>query len=123
MKRLLSLVINAAALWVATRFVSGITWSGDWLGLMGVALVFGAVNAFVRPVLAFLAFPVQVVTLGLFTFVLNAAMLRLTGWFARSLGLAFTVDGWWPAIVGALVVGITSTILSAILIDDDRDGD
>ena len=119
MRRLLSLAINAAALWVATRLVGGIGYTGSWLGLLGVALVFGAVNAFVRPVLALLAVPVQIVTLGLFTFVLNAAMLRLTGWFARALGIAFTVDGWWAAILGALVVGITSTLLSALLVDDD----
>ena len=78
MKFLMRILITAVALWAATRLVSGITYHGSWLGLAGVALVFGILNSFVRPILSFLAFPLLIVTLGLFTFVLNAVMLMLT---------------------------------------------
>ena len=72
------LVINAAALWVATRLVPGISFNGDWWLLFGVALVFGVMNVIVRPILIVLTFPFLLITLGLFLLVLNAVMLLLT---------------------------------------------
>ena len=71
---LIRILINAAALWVATRFVDGITFQGDWVRLLGVALVFGLVNAIVRPIVKLLTLPLLILTLGLFTFVINALM-------------------------------------------------
>jgi putative membrane protein len=117
MRFFLRLLINAAALWVATRLVSGITFSGGWLALLGVALVFGVVNAFVRPLLTVLTCPLLILTLGLFTFVINGLMLWITGGLSRSLGLGFHVAGFWPAFWGALVVTIVSTLLSLFVPD------
>lgn len=74
---LLRLLINAAALWVAIRIVPGIDFQGHWLSLLVVALVFGVLNASVRPMLKLLTFPLLILTLGLFTFVINALMLWL----------------------------------------------
>ncbi len=112
------LIANAAALWVASYLIVGINYTGSWPGLVGVALVFGVVNAFIKPVLMVLSLPVQVLTLGLFTFVINALLLMLTGWVAASLGIAFAVDGFVPALLGALVVSIVSGLLSIFLTDD-----
>ncbi|MEO6210698.1 MAG: phage holin family protein [Gemmatimonadaceae bacterium] len=120
MKFLMRIVITAVALWAATRLVSGITFQGNWIGLAGVALVFGVLNSFVRPVLSFLAFPLLILTLGLFTFVLNAVMLLLTGALASKLGIDFHVAGFRAAFWGAIVVGIVSIVLSMLLPDDDR---
>lgn len=120
MKFLMRIVITAVALWAATRLVSGITFQGNWIGLAGVALVFGVLNSFVRPVLSFLAFPLLILTLGLFTFVLNAVMLLLTGALASKLGIDFHVAGFRAAFWGAIVVGIVSVLLSMVLPDDDR---
>ncbi|MDQ2929446.1 MAG: phage holin family protein [Gemmatimonadota bacterium] len=120
MKFLMRIVITAVALWAATRLVSGITFQGNWIGLAGVALVFGVLNSFVRPVLSFLAFPLLILTLGLFTFVLNAVMLLLTGALASKLGIDFHVAGFHAAFWGAIVVGIVSVVLSMLLPDDDR---
>ena len=106
------LLVTAAALWVATRLVAGITYEGSWLVLLGVALVFGVLNAFVRPVLTVLTLPLLLVTLGLFTFVLNALMLLLTSALSNALGLGFHVSGFWAAFWGALVVSVVSTLLS-----------
>ena len=115
------LLINAAALWVATQLVPGISFRGEWPFLLAVSLVFGALNVIVRPILKFLTFPFLIVTLGLFTFVLNAVMLWLTGMVSNTLGLGFDVDGFSAAFVGALLVTIVSFVLS-LLVKSSNDG-
>lgn len=122
MRFLMRIVVTAIALWAATRLVSGITFHGDWLGLAGVALVFGILNSFVRPVLSFLAFPLLIITLGLFTFVLNAVMLMLTSALSSRFGFDFHVAGFWQAFWGAIVIGIVSFFLSMFLPDGERHG-
>jgi len=109
---LLRLLINAAALWVATRLVSGISYTGDGVTLFGVALVFGVLNVAIKPILFLLSLPFLIITLGLFTFVLNAVMLLLTSAASDALGLGFTVDGFWAAFLGGLVVSVVSFVLS-----------
>ncbi len=106
------LLINAAALWVATRIVPGVTHSGDALTLVAVALVFGVVNAFIRPVAKIVTFPLILITLGLFALVVNGLMLWLTSSLSAALGLGFHVSGFAAAFFGALVVSIVSTLLS-----------
>jgi putative membrane protein len=115
MSILIRLLINAAALWVAVRLVDGVSFSGDWWLLLVVALVFGVLNVSVKPVLMLLTLPFFLVTLGLFTFVLNAFMLWLTSALAGALGLGFHVDGFGAAFVGALVVSIVSLVLSIVV--------
>jgi putative membrane protein len=112
MRFLLRLLATAAALWVAVFLVSGIVYEGGLPGLLGVALVFGVVNAFIRPILRLLTFPVMVVTLGLFVFILNAFLLWLTAQLAQAVGLQFHVTGFWAAIIGAVIIGIVSTVLN-----------
>jgi putative membrane protein len=106
------LLINAAALWVATYVVPGIAYQGRWTSLLVVALVFGVLNASVRPLLKVLTFPLLILSLGLFTFVINALMLWLTGWVSDRLALGFHVAGFWAAFWGGLVVSIVSLLLS-----------
>jgi len=109
---LLRLVTNAAALWVATRLVPGISFTGDPVLLLVVALVFGVLNVAVKPVLVLLTLPFLIVTLGLFTLVLNAIMLWLTSAASDALGLGFHVSGLIAALVGAIVVSLVSFLLS-----------
>jgi putative membrane protein len=111
------LVINAAALWVATRIVPGISFTGEWPSLFVVALVFGTLNVIVRPVLMLLTFPFLIVTLGLFLLVLNGMMLWLTGAASQALGLGFHVDGFVAAFLGALVVTVVGFALSLFVGD------
>jgi putative membrane protein len=120
MSTILRLLINAAALWATARFVNGITYTGSWPGLLGLALVFGTVNTFIRPILSFFSFPITILTLGLFTLVINALMLMVTAWLAVRLGIAFTVSGFVPALIGALCVSLLSMVLSALLIGDEE---
>jgi putative membrane protein len=109
---LLRLLVNASALWVAVQLIPGVTFVGRPIHLLGVALVFGVLNAFVRPVLLLLSLPLLVITLGLFTFIVNAILLWLTSITSTALGLGFHVAGAFAAIFGALVVTIVSVVLT-----------
>jgi putative membrane protein len=106
------LLVNAAALWVATEVVPGVSYVGGFLPFVAVALIFGIINATLRPLTKLLTCPIILLTLGLFAFVVNGLMLWLTSAVADSLGLGFRVNGFWPAFWGALVVSIVSTLLS-----------
>ncbi len=108
------LLINAAALWVATVLVPGVTYTGGVLAFLGVALVFGVVNAILRTFARILTFPIILVTLGLFLLVINGFMLWLTSAVSNVLGLGFQVRGFWAAFWGALVISIVSTVLSVL---------
>ena len=109
---LLRLLINAAALWVAIQLVDGIEHRGSWWSLLFVALVFGLLNASIRPLLKLLSLPVIILTLGLFIFVINALMLMLTGWISGRLDLGFYVAGFWDAFFGGLIISVVSFLLS-----------
>ena len=114
---LVRLLVNAAALWVATRVVPGVSYAGGWTPFIGTAVVFGVVNAFIRPVAKILTCPLIIVTLGLFALVVNGLMLWLTSSLSEALGLGFHVSGFWAAVWGALVVSLVSTILSMLVAD------
>jgi putative membrane protein len=116
------LLINAAALWAATRLVPGISFDGDWRLLFVVALVFGVLNVSVRPILTLLTLPLLIITLGLFTFVLNGLMLWLTSAISNALGLGFHVAGFGAAFLGALVVTMVSFLLSLFVASGSRAG-
>jgi putative membrane protein len=116
MRLLIRILVNAVALWAAT-FVPGISNQGGLGTLLLVALVFGFVNALIRPLLGLLSCPLIILTLGLFTLVLNALMLQLTAWIGGSFGLHFRVDTFLAAFLGALVVSVVSTVLSWVLPD------
>jgi putative membrane protein len=111
------LLLNAAALWVATRLVPGVQYEGGWLPFFGLALVFGIVNSLVGTTVKILTFPVIIVTLGLFSLVINGLMLLLTSRLAAVLGIGFRVSGFWSAFWGALVVTIVSAILNLFAVD------
>ena len=117
---LIRLLVNAAALLVATQIVPGVSLSGGALPLLGVALVFGVVNALIRPVAKILTFPLIILTLGIFALVINGLMLWLTSSLSSALGLGFDVSGFWAAFWGALVVSLVSTILSLFIAESKR---
>ena len=112
---LLHWILNAAALWVAAALIPGLEFTGGPVKLLLVAAVFGIVNSTLRPLLTILTCPLIVLTLGLFTLVINALMLMVTGWLSESWNLGFYVSGFWAAFFGGLVVGLVSLILSMAL--------
>jgi putative membrane protein len=122
-KLLLRWLINALALFAAAVVVKGIgveeaRWAG-WVVFAIAAVIFGLVNALIRPLLKLLTCPLILLTLGLFTLVINAFMLWLTGVISQSLDLGFYVDGFWSAFWGGLVVGIVSVVLNLIVRDEE----
>jgi putative membrane protein len=117
MSFLIRLFVNAAALWIATQFVTGVTYRGAVLPFIAVALVFGLVNAVIRPILKLFTFPLFIVTFGLFALVLNGLMLWLTSSLSSVLGLGFHVSGFFAAFWGALVVSLVSTLLGLLIRD------
>jgi putative membrane protein len=112
---LLHWILNAAALWIAAALIPGLDFNGGPGRLLLVAAVFGIVNSILRPLLTILTCPLIILTLGLFTLVINAFMLWVTGWFSESWNLGFTVSGFWAAFFGGLVVGLVSMLLSVAL--------
>jgi len=121
MSFLIRLLINAAALWIATQFVTGVTYHGAVLPFIGVALVFGLVNAIIRPILKLFTFPLFILTFGLFALVLNGLMLWLTSSLSSALGLGFHVSGFVPAFLGAVVVSLVSLLLGILVRDRERE--
>jgi putative membrane protein len=117
---ILKVLVNAAALWVATRLVPGVTYGGEWVPFLGVAVIFGAVNATIRPLAKVVTFPLIILTLGIFALVVNGLMLWLTSSLSGALGLGFHVSSFWAAFFGALVVSIVSTMLWALARDERR---
>ncbi len=121
MSFLIRLVVNAIALWVATRIVPGVTYEGGWGPFAAVALIFGVINATLRPLTQLLTCPLILLTLGLFALVVNGLMLWLTSSLASALDLGFHVSGFWAAFFGALVVSIVSTLLSMFVRATERE--
>ncbi|MBN1537753.1 MAG: phage holin family protein [Anaerolineales bacterium] len=112
-------LINAVALYAAVMIVPGINpQSGSWVSYIWLALVFGVVNAFLGPILKLLTCPLILLTLGVFTLVVNTALFYLAGYIGSAFGVGFTVAGFWPAFLGSVVVSIVSVILSLIFKDE-----
>lgn len=105
--------INSVALWVAVQVVPGIQAPSNAVALLVIATFFCLVGALLRPVLWLLACPLILLTLGLFALVIEALILCLTSWLAGRLGLGFTVEGFMPALMGAIVVSIIRVIPTA----------
>jgi putative membrane protein len=120
MKLLLRWICTAFAIFAAVKLLPGLYFEGPWAQLLAVALIFGLLNALVRPILKFLTCPLIILTLGLFLLVINAAMLSLTASFAKALGINFRVAGFWPALLGAIVISALSAIFNLLIDDDDR---
>jgi putative membrane protein len=121
---LIAWLVNAAALAVAAWLIPGITITEEaaWVAVVIMAAIFGLVNALIRPLVTFLTCLINIITLGLFTLVINALMLWLASWIAQQFDVGFHVDGFIPAFLGALVISVVSFALSLVLRDDGQRG-
>ena len=119
---MISWIINGLALAAAAFLVPGVTIVGEpaWVTVAAMAIVFGLANALIRPLVKLLTCPLIILTLGLFTLVINALMLWLSSWIAAQFGVGFEVDGLWPAFLGALVISVVSFFLNLILLGDEN---
>ena len=122
MRFVVRILAGAVALAVAAGLIEGIsvgpgTTSERLFTLLAVAVIFGLVNAIIRPIVRLISIPLFIITLGLFTFVVNALMLMLTAWIGDQFDLAFEVDGFWSALLGALVISVVTFALNVLLPD------
>ena len=117
-KFILRWMINTVAIFVAIRFVPGIHLQSGMLSVLWLALIFGLINAFVRPFLKLLTCPLILLTLGLFTLLINTFLFWLTSQIGQAFGIDLIIDGFWPAFLGGLVVSVISVILTLILKDE-----
>lgn len=118
---IIRLVVNAVAIWAAVQLVPGLNYVGSTTSLLIVALVFGVVNALVRPLLLLLTCPFIILTLGLFVLVVNTVMLSLTVWISGIWDLGLTSTGFWATFLGALVISIVSSVINLLIKDDNED--
>ena len=120
-KLLLRWLWTAIAIFAAVKLLPGIHFNGPWWQLGIVALIFGLLNALVRPVLALLTCPLIILTLGLFILVINAAMLWLTAKSSIFFGIDFRVSGFWSAFWGAVVISVVSAALNLLIQDKTKE--
>lgn len=125
---LIKVGVNAVALWVAALVVNGVRLGEDadklstrLLTIVLVAIIFGVVNAVVKPIATFFSFPAIILTLGLFTFIVNAFMLQITEWISDGVGLDFHIQHFfWDAVMAALVMTLVSMVLNFVMPDEDK---
>jgi putative membrane protein len=118
-------LVTALALWVAELILDGISVSGSsaWanaLTLLAVAVIFGVVNAIIKPIVKVLGCFFYIITLGLIAFVVNALLFLLVDWLAGLLNLPFHVDGFWAAFWGAIIVSVVSWAINLLIPDPDN---
>jgi putative membrane protein len=114
-------IINALAIAATAWLLPGITIGGNKVvTILLVAVVFGLINAIIKPIFSFVTCGLYVVTLGLFTFIANALMLWITQFVAGWFGLQFSIDTFWTALIGAIIISIVSFVLSMFLGKDER---
>ncbi len=113
--------VNAVALYAAIAIVPGLTVQNEnWVTYVWLALFFGIVNAFIGPVLKLLTCPFYILTLGLFSLIMNTVLFYFTAWLSSLFGVVLTIDGFGAAFLGALVVSIVHIVLYAVLPDNRR---
>jgi putative membrane protein len=111
---ILKVMINALSIVIAVKLVDGLMFTGEWWKMIIVGAVFGIVNSIIKPVVLFFTFPFIILTLGLFTLVINTLMLALTASLSDTFNLGFHIRGFWPAFWGAIIVSVVSMLLSWI---------
>jgi putative membrane protein len=126
MRLILRLLANAGALAVATWLLAGITLTAPTTGqkvftLLIVALIFGIVNAIVKPIFTLVTAVAVLLTLGLFLIVINALMLLLTSWISDQVNLGWHVEGFWTAVLGSIIISVVSFIVNAFIPEKDED--
>lgn len=133
MRFLVRVLINGLAIWLTSLWINGVdiiagdnapdtgrSWLDTVIVVAVVALIFTAVNAIVKPIVQILAIPFYVLTLGLFHLVVNALMLLLTSWISGLTRFGLVVDGFWTAVLAALVISIIALVLSIFLPDEKK---
>jgi len=122
-KFLIQILVNAVGLYVAFYLLKGtylFPSSESWSSLLLLALIFGLVNAIIRPIFMTLGCPLILLTLGLGTLLINTLMFYLAGWIGNQFGVGFTVNGFIGALLGAIIVSLVSLLLGGLFKKEKR---
>lgn len=111
---ILRIMVNALSIGIAVKLVEGITFTGEWWKMIIIGIIFGLVNSLVKPIITFFSLPLIVFTLGIFILIVNALMLLLTAKLSDTFNLGLHIDGFLPAIFGAIIISVVSIVLSWI---------
>ena len=114
MRFLLVVALNAAAAWLTVWLVPGLEYSGEWWRWVLFGAVIGLINAIIKPVAKFLTIPIRIVTLGLFTLVINVGLMTLAIWVAKDADVGLTADSIWAALLGGLVLTAVGSVLNLV---------
>jgi putative membrane protein len=117
MKLVIRIAINALAVWLTFWLIDGLDWGGDLWALIGIGIILGLVNAFIKPVVKLLALPIRAMTLGLFTLVINVLLMTLVIVLADAMDLGVTSDCWVTTLLGGVVLSVVSATLSMFVSD------
>ena len=109
---ILRIMINALSIAVAVKLVDGLTFTGEWWKMIIIGAVFGIINSLIKPLVTLFAFPLIILTLGLFTLIVNALMLLITVKLSGPFNLGLQMHGFWSAFWGALIISLVSIMLS-----------
>lgn len=127
MSFLVRVLVNAVAIWLTTllmgshfEIVGGEGTGGRVVVFLVVALIFGIINAIIKPVVQLFTFPLYILTLGLFTLVVNALMVLLTGWITDQADWGLRVEGFWWAVLAAFLISVFSMIISVVVPTKDE---
>ncbi len=114
MNLLIRIGIGAAAAWLTVWLVPGLQYSGEWWRWILFGIVIGLINALIKPVAKFFAIPIRIVTLGLFTLVINVGLMTLAIWIAKDADIGLTSDSFWSALLGGLVLTVVGSLLNLL---------
>lgn len=123
MRFVVDVIMTALALWLVTLVVPGVEVMGGVGAFIWVALVFMFVNAFISPVVNLISLPLKILTLGLFSLLVNTLLFSIVGWISDGLGNGLQIDGFWAAFFGAIVMAIASWIVEAVFKATGLSGD
>ncbi len=112
---ILRIMINALSIAIAVKLIEGITFTGQWWKMIIIGAVFGVVNSLIKPFITIFTLPLIIFTLGLFTLVINALMFTITAKLSGPLNLGLYIDGFLPALKGALIISIVSMLLTWLI--------
>ena len=123
MRFVVDVIMTALALWLVTLVVPGVEVMGGVGAFIWVALVFMFVNAFISPVVNLISLPLKILTLGLFSLLVNTLLFSIVGWISDGLGNGLQIDGFWAAFFGAIVMAIASWIVEGVFKATGLSGD
>ena len=114
MKYLIRIAAMMGAVWLTFFLVNGLSWDEDWFTLFVIAVVIAVVNAFIKPIAKLIALPIRMLTLGLFSLVINVSLMAAVLWFASTMDSGVASTGWQATLLGGVILAVASSVINAV---------